>query len=67
MENKNDDDEYKEDNSQHQHGSESVITKTKEEEALIRRLASMHFQEKFIQYGIGTVTSCGGGIIELEK
>ena len=32
MESKNDDDEYKEDNLQHQHCNEIVINKTKEEE-----------------------------------
>ena len=30
MKNKNDDDEYKEENLQHQHVNESVINKTKE-------------------------------------
>ena len=59
MKNKNYYDEYKEDNFQHQHGNESVINKTKEEEELIRRLMSMNFQQKVIQYVIGTVTSCG--------
>ena len=58
MKNKNYDDEYKEDNSQHQHGNENIFNKTKEEEALIRRLMSMNIQQKVIQYVIGTVTSC---------
>ena len=31
MKNKNDDDKYKEENSKHQHGNESVISKNKEE------------------------------------
>ena len=30
----------------------------KKEEALIRLLMSMNFQQKVIQYVIGTVTSC---------
>ena len=60
MNNKNSDDEYKEENSQHQHGNESVINKTKQEEAFIKRLMSMNFQQKVIHYVIGTVTSCGG-------
>ena len=56
----NDDDEYKEDNLQHQHGNESVIKKTKEEEAFIKRFMSMNFKQNVIQYVIDIVTSCGG-------
>ena len=57
MKNKNDYDEYKEENSQHQHSNESVINKTKEESALIIQLMSMNFQQKVIKYVIGTVSS----------
>ena len=57
--NKNDDDEYKEENLQHQNGNGTVFNKTKEEEALIRRLMYMNIQQKVIQYVIGIVTSCG--------
>ena len=60
MNNTNDYDEYKEDNLQHQDGNESVINKTKEEEALIKRLMSMNFKQNVIQYVIDIVTSCGG-------
>ena len=56
MKNKNDNEEYKEENLQHQNGNGRVINKTKEEEAFIKRLMSMNFQQKFIQYVIGTVT-----------
>ena len=59
MNNKNSDDKYKEENLQHQHDNESVINKTKEEEASIKLLMSMNFQQKVINYVIGTVTSCG--------
>ena len=44
--NKNSYDKYKEKNLQHQHGNESVINKTKEEEALIKPLMSTNFQQK---------------------
>ena len=57
--NKNIDEEYKYDNLQHQQSNETVINKTKEEEALIKRLISMNTQRKFIHYVIGTITSCG--------
>ena len=59
MNDKNSDDKYKEGNLQHQHGNESVINKTKEEESLIKRFMSMNFQKKVIQYVVGTVTSRG--------
>ena len=65
--NKNDDDEYKEENLQHQHGNETVIKKTEEEEALIKRFMSTNFKQNFIQYVINIVTSSRGEIIELEK
>ena len=45
MKNTNYYDKYKEDNSQNQDGNESVINKTKEEEALIKRLMSMDFKK----------------------
>ena len=48
MKNTNDDDKYKEDNLQHQDGNESVINKTKEDEALIKRLMSMNFKQNVI-------------------
>ena len=67
MKNKNDDDEYKEENSQHQHGNETVINKTEEEEASIKRLMSTNFKQNFIQYVINIVTYCGGEMIELER
>ena len=67
MRNKIDDGEHKEENSQHQHGNESVINKIKEEEAFIRRFISMNFQQEVIKYVIGTITSCGKKVIELEK
>ena len=38
-------DKYKEDNLQHQDGNESAINKTKEDEALIKRLMSMNFKK----------------------
>ena len=60
MRNTNDDDEYKEENSQHQEGNESVINRTKEEKALIERLMSMNFKQNVIQYMIDIVTLCGG-------
>ena len=63
----NDDDEYKNENSQHQDGNESVINTTKEEEALIKRLITMNFKHHVIQYVIDIVTSCGEKMIELEK
>ena len=44
MKNTNDDDEYKEENSQHQDGNESLINTTKEKEALVKRLMSMNFR-----------------------
>ena len=47
MKNKNDDDKYKEENSQPQDGNKSVINKTKEEEALIKLLMSMNFKQYF--------------------
>ena len=50
--------EYKEDNSQHQDGNKTVINKTKEEEALIKRLMSMNFKQSFILYVIDIVTFC---------
>ena len=60
MNNKNSDDKYKEERLQHQHAHESVINKIKEEEALIKLLISMSFQQKVIHYMIDTVTLCGG-------
>ena len=60
MKNTNDDDEYKEDDSQHKDGNETVINKTKEEESFIKRLMSMNFKQNFIEYVIDIVTSCGG-------
>ena len=60
MKNKNDDDKYKEENSQHQQVNESVINKNKEEESLLKRLMFMNFQQKVVQYVICTVTLCGG-------
>ena len=63
----NDDDKYKEDNSQHQHSNESFMNKTKEEEELIKRLMSMNFKKNVIQYVIDIITLCGWGMIELEK
>ena len=59
MKKTNDDEKYKEDNSQHQHGNESVINTTKEEEAWIKRLMSMNFKQNIIQYVIYIVTLCG--------
>ena len=55
-----DDDKYKEENSQHQHGNGNFINKTKEEEALIKCLMSMNFKQNAIQHVLGIVTSCGG-------
>ena len=63
MKNTTDDEKYKEDNSQHQDGNESVINKTKEEEALIKRLMSMNFKQNIIQYVIYIFTSCRGKMI----
>ena len=57
MKNTNDDDKYKEYNLQHQHGNETVINKTKEEAALIKRLISMNSKQSFIQYVIDIDTS----------
>ena len=59
MKNTNDDDKYKEDNSQNQDGNETVIKKIKEERALIKRLMSIHSKQVFIQYVIDIVTSFG--------
>ena len=67
MKNKNYDDKYKENNSQHQYGNASVFNKTKEEEALIKRLMYMNFKQNVIQSVIDIVTSCVEKIIELEK
>ena len=58
MNNKNSDEKYKEKESQHQHAHESVINKIKEEEALIKLLISMSFQQKVIHYMIDIVTLC---------
>ena len=63
----NDDEKYKDDNSQHQDGNESVINPTKEEEAFIKRLMSINFKRHLIQYVIDIVTSCGESMIESEK
>ena len=60
MKNTNDDDNYKDDNLQHRDVNESIINKTKEEEALIKRLMSMNFKQNVIQYVVDIVTSCGG-------
>ena len=57
MDNKSSDDKYKQENWQHQHGKESDINKTKEEDSLIKRLMSIKFEMFLIQYVIGTVTS----------
>ena len=57
MKNTNDDDEYKEDDSQHKDGNETVINKTKEEESFIKRLMSMNFKQDFIEYVIDIVIS----------
>ena len=65
--NTNDDDKYKEENSQNQDGNESVANKTKEEEAFIKRLMYMNFKQNFILYVIDVVTSCLVKMIELEK
>ena len=54
----NDDDEYKDESSKHQHGNESVINKTKEEQVFLKRLMSMNFKQNVIQYVIDIVTSC---------
>ena len=45
MNNKKSDEKYKEENLQRQHSNEIVINKTREEEALIKRLMSMNFQQ----------------------
>ena len=63
MKNTNDDDEYKKDNSEHQHINESVTNKTEEKEALSKRLMSIKFRQNFIQYEIDIVTSCRGKMI----
>ena len=77
----NNDDEYKEETSKIQEGNESVdnsetsdtlrddsiIKTTKEEEALIQRLMTMNFKYHVIQSVIDIVSSCGGGMIKLEK
>ena len=65
MKNTNDDDKYKEENSQHQDGNRSVINKTKKEDALIKWLMSMNFKQNVIQYVIDIVTSCREKMIEL--
>ena len=57
--NTNDDDKYKEQNSQHLDGNETVATRTKEEKSLIKRLMSMNFKHNFIQNVIIIVTSNG--------
>ena len=58
--NKNIDGKYKEDNLQHHDSNESVINKTKEEEAFIKQLMSMNFSREVIHYLIGTIISFGG-------
>ena len=58
MNNKNSDDEYEQENMQHKHSNGSVINKNKEEETWIKRLMSMNFQRKVINYVIDTITSC---------
>ena len=60
MNNTDDDDKYRGENLQHQDGNVSVTNKTKEEEALIKRLISMSFKQNAIQYVIDIVTSGGG-------
>ena len=71
--NTNDDYEYKEDTSKLQEVNErvdntetsdnfhdeSVIKKTKKEEAFIKRLMTMDFKHRVIKYVIDIVTSCG--------
>ena len=47
-------------NLQYHNSNESVINKTKEEEAFIERLISMNFPRKVIHCVIGNITSCGG-------
>ena len=44
MNNKNSDDKYKEEKSEHQHANEIFINKTIEDTALIKRLISMNLQ-----------------------
>ena len=58
--NEDNDDKYKYDNSQALNSNESVIKKTEEEEALIKRLISMNFPLKVVNSVIGTISSCGG-------
>ena len=57
MKDTNDDDKYKEENSQRQQCNESFVNKTKEDEALIKQLMSMNFKKNVIQYVIDIVTS----------
>ena len=57
--NKNHDDEYKEDNSQHQEGNITIINKTKEEEAFIKRFMCVNFKHHVIEYVIDIGNSCG--------
>ena len=65
--NKDIDEKYKDYNSQDHNSNEIVINKTKEEEAYIEHLDSMGFPYKVINYVIGTISSCGEKMIELEK
>ena len=54
------DDKYKEENSQHQDGNESVTNKTKAEEAIIKRLIYTNFKQNVTQCVIDIFNLCGG-------
>ena len=61
--NKDIDDDQKDDNSQYHNINESFINKTKEEETLMEWLTLINFPRKVINYVIGTIHSCGEGMI----
>ena len=63
--NKDNDDEYKYDNSQNHNINESFINKTEEEETLIEIFMPMNLPRKVVNYVIGTISSFGKNIIEL--
>ena len=56
--NKDIDNEYKYENLEDHNSNESVINKTKEEEAFIKMLMSMNFPLKVVNSVIGNISSC---------
>ena len=65
--NKEMDDKYKDQNSKYHNSNESVTNKNPEEIPFIETLMSITFPLKVVNCVIGTISSCGVNIIELEK